>query len=158
MAITSQRTVLYTIDPADDSVLVVGCVTNIDGIDTTIEQLEITCLADSARSYMAGLATPGSASFGINFDPADESHVRLHQLKVAGTTLQWAVGFSDGTAPPTVLVDSQGDGSFVFPTTRSYIEFEGFMNSYPFTFALNAAVQSTVGIQVSGEPTLHIKV
>lgn len=158
MARKTQGTVLYTIDPADDSVLVVGCVTNIDGIDTTIEQVEITCLADSARSYMAGLATPGAASFGINFDPADESHVRLHQLKVAGTTLQWAVGFSDGTAPPTVHVDSQGDGAFVFPTSRSYIEFEGFMNSYPFTFALNSAVQSTVGIQVSGEPTLHIKV
>lgn len=158
MAITAQRTVLYTIDPADDSVLVVGCVTNIDGIDTTIEQVETTCLADSARSYMAGLATPGTASFGINFDPSDASHVRLHQLKVAGTTLQWAVGMSDGTAAPTVFVDSQGDGTFVFPTTRSYIEFEGFMNSYPFTFALNSPVQSTVGIQVSGEPTLHIKV
>lgn len=158
MAVRTQGTVLYTIDPADDSVLVVGCVTNIDGIDTTIEQVEVTCLADSARSYIAGLATPGAATFGINFDPADESHVRLHQLKVAGTTLQWAVGFSDGTAAPTVHVDSQGDGTFVFPTTRSFIEFEGFMNSYPFTFALNAAVASTVGIQVSGEPTLHIKV
>jgi hypothetical protein len=158
MALKSQGTVLYTIDPADDSVLVVGCVTSIEGIDTTIEQVEITCLADSARSYMAGLATPGAASFGINFDPSDESHVRLHQLKVAGTTLQWAVGMSDGTAPPTVAVDSQGDGSFVFPTSRSWIEFEGFMNSYPFTFALNSPVASTVGIQVSGEPTLHIKV
>ena len=153
MARKTQGTVLYVIDPADDSVLVVGCVTNIDGIDTTIEQVEITCLADSARSYMAGLATPGAASFGINFDPADESHVRLHQLKIAGTTLEWAVGFSDGTTPPTV----DSNGTFNFPTTRSWIGFFGFMNSYPFTFALNAAVQSTVGIQMSGEPTLHPK-
>lgn len=158
MALKTQGTVLYTIDPADDSVLVVGCVTTIDGIDTTIEQVETTCLEASARTYIAGLATPGAATFGINFDPADASHVRLHQLKVAGTTLQWAVGMADGTAPPTVLVDSQGDGTFVFPTTRSYIEFEGFMNSYPFTFALNSVVQSTVGIQVSGEPTVHVKV
>ena len=97
MALKSQGTVLYTIDPADDSILVVGCVTSIEGIDTTIEQVEITCLADSARSYMAGLATPGAASFGINFDPSDESHVRLHQLKVAGTTLPWAVGMAECT-------------------------------------------------------------
>lgn len=158
MALKTQGTMLYTIDPADDSVLVVGCVISIDGIDTTIEQVETTCLEASARTYIAGLATPGSATFGINFDPADASHVRLHQLKVAGTTLQWAVGMADGTAAPTVFVDSQGDGTFVFPTTRTYIEFEGFMNSYPFTFALNSVVQSTVGIQVSGEPTLHIKV
>lgn len=158
MALKTQGTVLYTIDPANDSVLVVGCVTTIDGIDTTIEQVETTCLEASARTYIAGLATPGAASFGINFDPADASHVRLHQLKVAGTTLQWAVGMADGTAPPTVFVDSQGDGTFVFPTSRSWIEFEGFMNSYPFTFALNSVVQSTVGIQVSGEPTVHVKV
>ncbi|WP_422126135.1 phage tail tube protein [Vibrio anguillarum] len=32
--------------------------------------------------------------------------------------------------------------------------FEGFMNSYPFSFALNAVVSSTVGIQVSGDPVL----
>lgn len=158
MASKTQGVVLYTIDPQDDSVLVVGCVTSIDGIDTTVEQVEVTCLADSARQYIAGLATPGAATFGINFDPADESHVRLHQLKVAGTTLQWAVGFSDGSAPPTVHVDSAGDGEFVLPTSRSWINFEGFMNSYPFSAQPNSVWQSNVGIQVSGEPVVSPKV
>lgn len=158
MAIKSQGTVLYVIDPADDSVLTVGCVTDINGIDTQIEQNETTCLADAARTYMAGLATPGNAAFTILFDPADESHVRLHQLKVAGTSLQWAVGMSDGTAAPTVHVDSQGDGDFVYPTSRSFIGFEGFMNSYPFAFQINTPVTSNIGVQVSGEPGLHVKV
>lgn len=153
MAIKSQGTMLYTIDPANDAVLVVGCVINIDGIDTTLEQLETTCLESPARTYIAGLATPGAASFQINFDPADASHVRLHELKVAGTTLDWAVGFSDGTAPPTV----DSNGNFTLPTTRSWISFDGFMNSYPFTFALNAVVTSTVGIQISGEPVVTPK-
>jgi len=153
MARKTQGTMLYTIDPLDDSILVVGCVTAITGIDTTIEQLETTCLDSPARTYVAGLATPGAASFTINFDPADASHVRLHALKVAGTTLPWAVGFSDGTAPPTV--DTAGE--FILPATRSWIEFEGFMNSYPFDFALNAVVTSTVGIQVSGEPVVTPK-
>ena len=158
MAIKSQGTRLFAIDPADDSVLVVGCPTAIDGIDTTIEQNEITCLEDLTRRYMAGLATPGAASFTIQFDPSDDSHVRLHQLKVAGTTLKWAVGFSDGTASPTVAVDSNGDGEFVFPTSRSFIAFDGFMNSFPFSFAINTPVTSNVGIQVSGEPSLSLKV
>lgn len=158
MARKTQGTVLYVIDPADDSVLVVGCVTSIDGIDTPIDQIETTCLSDSARTYEAGLATPGTATFGINFDPADESHVRLHQLKIAGTSLVWAIGFSDGTAPPTVHVTSNGDGEFVLPTSRSWIDFAGFMNSYPFSFAPNSVVQSNVGIQVSGEPTVTPKV
>lgn len=144
---------LYAIDPADDSVLTVGCVTSIDGIDTTLDQIETTCLSSAARTYVSGLATPGAATFTINFDPADASHVRLHEIKVAGTTLEWALGFSDGTAPPTI----DSNGNFTLPATRSWISFDGFMNSYPFSFALNAVVTSTVGIQISGEPVVTPK-
>lgn len=149
MAKATKGTVLYVIDPADDSVLIVGCTTNIDGIDTSIDQLETTCLADLARTYMAGMATPGAATFSINFDPADESHVRLHQLKVAGTTLQWAMGMGPGD-PPTV----DSNGTFNLPSTRPWITFEGFMNSYPFSVPLAGLFTSNVGIQVSGEPVV----
>jgi hypothetical protein len=155
MAKKTQGTDLYAIDPADGSVIVVGCPTTIDGIDTSVEQIETTCLNSPARTYEAGLATPGTATFGINIDPEDDSHVRLHQLKIAGETLQWAVGWSeDPGVPPTVTTDSDGDYVFVTPTSRSWILFDGFMNSFPFSFALNAVVTSTVGIQVSGEPEL----
>ena len=149
MAVKTQGTKLYTIDPANSALITVGCVTSIDGIDTAIEQVETTCLESPARTYIAGLATPGSASFGIQFDPDDASHVRLHAIKTAGTSILWAVGFADGTAPP--VIGSNGD-DFDPPTTRSWIIFEGFMNSYPFSFAQNSVVTSTVGIQVSGEP------
>ena len=153
MAIETQGTYLYTIDPDTGDVIEVGCVTSIDGIDTTNEQIETTCLQSSTRTYKGGLATPGAASFGINFDTADASHVRLHQLKVAKTVLPWAVGFSDGTTQPSV--DSNGE--FITATSRSWIVFNGFMTSFPFTFAQNAVVQSTVGIQISGEPTVIAK-
>lgn len=155
MAIKTQGTDLYVIDPDDGSVITVGCPTSIDGIDTALEQVEITCLSSQAREYMAGLATPGTATFGINTDPTDPSHVRLHQLKIAGTTLKWAVGWSEspGTAP-SVTTDSDGEYVFVTNPARSWILFEGFMNSYPFSFAQNSVVQSTIGIQVSGEPEL----
>jgi hypothetical protein len=151
MAVKTQGTDLYVIDPEDNSVLKVGCVTSIDGIDTAIEQIETTCLESPARTYESGLATPGTASFGINVDPKDESHLRLHQLKVAGTTLMWALGWSESpNTPPTV----DSNATFNLPSSRSWLVFEGFMNSFPFSFAQNAVVQSTVGIQVSGEPTL----
>lgn len=150
MAIKVQGTKLYAINPADDSLITVGCVTSIDGIDSTIEQIETTCLESAARTYVAGLATPGAASFGINVDPSDASHVLLHTLKTAGTVLQWAVGWSDGTVEPAI----DSNGLFDPASTRSWIVFEGFMNSYPFAFASNAVVQSTVGIQISGDPVL----
>src|SRR5690625_6634737 len=72
----------------------------------------------------------------------------MHELKVAGVTLDWALGFTDGELPPTL--DSNGE--FELPTGRSWIVFEGFMNSYPFSFQLNSVVTSSVGIQISGEP------
>lgn len=152
----TQGTDLYAIDPDDGSLIVVGCPTAIDGIDTTVEQLETTCLGSAARTYEAGLATPGTASFTINVDPKDPSHARLHQLKVAGKSLLWAVGWSeDPQKDPQVGTDSNGDYVFdPLPTSRSWIIFEGFMNSFPFSFAVNASVTSQVGIQVSGEPVL----
>ena len=154
MSIKTQGTQLYTIDPDTDALLAVGCVTSIDGIDTSIDQIETTCLEALARTYVAGLATPGTATFGINTDTADAAHLRLHQLKTAGTSLKWAIGWSDGTAAPTV----DSDGDFVAPTSRSWLVFEGYMNSYPFSFAQNSVVQSNIGIQVSGEPQLVAKV
>ena len=154
MTLKSQGSDLFTIDPDTGALLDVGCITSIDGIDTAIDQIETTCLNDLARTYEAGLATPGAATFGLMFDPADVNHIRLHQLKSAGVTLQWAIGLSDGTAQPTTGTDSAGDDEFVLPPTRSWITFEGYMNSFPFTFALNTMVTSTVGIQVSGDPVL----
>lgn len=150
MSIKTQGTDLYVLDPDDGEVLLVGCVTAIDGIDTAIDQIETTCLSESARTYIAGLATPGTATFTINTDPSDDTHVRLHELKTAGTNLQWAIGWSDGTSPPTVGSDDE----FSLPTARSWLTFEGYMNSFPFSFAQNAVVTSTIGIQVSGDPVL----
>lgn len=150
MSLRTQGTDLYTIDPDDGTIIDVGCITSISGVDTSIEQVETTCLNDDARTYIAGLGTPGTATFGIQTDPKNPVHVRLLELKNAGTTLQWAIGWSDGETAPTV----GADGDFDLPATRSWLTFEGYMNSYPFEFALNAVVTSNIGIQVSGDPVL----
>lgn len=152
MAKKTQGTELWFIDPADDSLVKVGCVTSITGLTAARDQIETTCLEDQARSYEAGLATPGQAQFGINFDPSDESHVRLHELYVSGETLNFALGWSDGTEAPT-----NDTSEFVLPTTRSWIEFGGFIADLPFDFSQNSVVASTVSVQVSGFPTLTPK-
>jgi hypothetical protein len=152
MAVKTQGTELWFIDPTGDILTKVGCVTSVTGLTAARDQIETTCLEDQARSYEAGLATPGQAQFGINFDPADASHVRLHELYVAGTNLEFALGWSDGTSPPT------NDSSlFVLPATRSWIEFGGFISDLPFDFSQNAVVASTVSVQVSGFPVLTPK-
>lgn len=156
----TQGTELYLIDPVGCEVLDAGCVISIDGIDVTIEQNEVTCLRDLVRRYEAGLGTPGSATFGIYTDPSDATHIRLHELKRAGTNLLWAIGWSDGTGIPPTAGPSTTDGEceFDLPTTRTWLTFEGFMNAFPFSFAQNTQVTSNIGIQVSGEPVLIPKV
>lgn len=148
MAKKTQNTQLYFLDPETKKVVNVGCVTSIDGLDASIDQIETTCLDASGRTYEAGMPTPSAATFGINTDPNDASHVRLHQLYKAGTSVEWAIGWSDGyDIPPTIA--SEG---LDYPETRSWIAFDGYVSAFPFSFALNAVVASTVSIQVSGFP------
>lgn len=239
MTINVQGTELFAIDPADNTVLNVGCFTTLDGIDTSVAQVDVTCTTSKGREYEAGLAEPGSASFGLNIDPKNPIHLRLHQLKTAGTKLKWVVGWSDGynfdteegiqpligtpgalaalvlnsagtgytTAPTVAITGGGGSGAtataqvangkvtgftitdpgtgytsaptvaltggagtgataravveddidFDLPNTRTWLTFEGYMNSFPFSFGLGDVVKSTVGIQVSGEPVLIAK-
>lgn len=151
MALKTQGTMLYFEDPDTNTVVKVGCPTNITGLSVPRDQIDITCLDSDAREFEAGLGTPGTATFTLNFDPQDESHMRLHELYEAGTTLQWAIGLSDGTVPPDADTASYG---FDYPATRSWIAFDGFINDYPFDIALNSVVTSNLAIQVSGKPTV----
>jgi len=148
-------TELYFLDPDDCSVVQVGCPTSITGLDSTIDQLETTCLESTARTYEAGLATPGTATFTLNIDPQDASHKRLLELKSAGLSTKWVIGFPDaiGTAP-SGAADSDGECVFTLPSNRTWLEFDGFVNSYAFDFSMNALITATVGIQVSGDPVL----
>ena len=152
MAIKTQGTELFFIDPDSFAVTKVGCVTGLTGLTAARDQIETTCLDSAARTYEAGMATPGAAQFTINFDTGDASHVRLHELYRDGVKIDWALGWSDGTALP--VSDST---AFTLPSTRSWIEFNGYISDLPFDFALNAVVGSNVSIQVSDFPVLHAK-
>lgn len=149
-------TTLWLLDPdAACAALQVGCPTNISGLDSTIDQIETTCLEDFARTYEAGLATPGTATFTINFEPQDESHTRLLALKKAGTSVQWAIGFPESQDVPTGTTDSEGECEFDLPTTRSWVTFEGFVNSFPLDVPLNGVFTVNVGVQISGDPDIY---
>lgn len=151
----AQGTQLYVIDPGDSDgnpVLDVGCITDLTPPDETLEENETTCLADLVKTFEAGLADPGEGSFSLLMDPANAVHVRLYELKKAGTSLKWALGWSDGTDIQPTGADTDGD--FLLPTTRSWITFGGFMKSFPIAFARGQQVTAAVGIRGSGEVNL----
>lgn len=149
MAILAQGTQVYFIDPTGDVITPVVCATTFSPGGNPSDQIETTCLEDADRSYLPGLRTPGQASLGINADPANASHIRLHALAQSNPSpvLQWAIGWSDGAAAPT-SVNSAGD--FVLPNTRTWYTFEGYVSDFPFDFAQNTVVTSAVTIQRSG--------
>lgn len=154
MSILSQGTKIYALVPplsgtGPKTVLAIECATAFNPGGAPADQIEDTCLEDTVRSYKKGLRTPGQASITLNADPKNASHIRLHQLSEAegDTSVDWAVGWSDGTAAPTL--NTAGDG-FELPESRTWFVFQGFVSDFPFDFAGNAVVTSAVTVQRSG--------
>jgi len=111
MSILTQGTQVYGLVPsasgADSySVMEVDNVTAFNPGSAPKEQIEDTSLSASERTYKPGLRTPGQATLTLNADPSNSSHLRLHQLSETDDEhlVKWAVGWSDGTAAPTVAV------------------------------------------------------
>jgi hypothetical protein len=154
MSILTQGTQIYALvptaaDPTELEVIEIQCATAFSPGGNPADQIEDTCLSDKVRKYLRGLRTPGQASLTLNADPRNASHVRLHQLSEDDDigNVSWVVGWSDGTAPPTLNV--AGD-DFVLPTTRTWFLFDGYVSDFPFDFAANAVVTTAATIQRSG--------
>lgn len=157
MAVKTQGSELYFLDPETEEIVKIGCVTSITGLTAARDQIETTCLDSAARTYEAGMATPGQATFGINADPSDPSHIRLHELYRTGTKVDWALGWADFTPPPPAAgpaPTADTAGHINVPGTRSWLLFNGYVADFPFDFALNAVVATTVSVQVSDFPML----
>src|SRR5690606_6074402 len=121
-------TELYFLDPDDCSVVQVGCPTSITGLDSTVDQLETTCLESTARTYEAGLATPGTATFSATLVPQDASPIRLQELMAAGTSTKCVIGLRDAPgSAPSGAADSGGECEFTLPSNRTWLELEGFV-------------------------------
>ncbi len=158
MSILTQGTQIFALVPSVTgsgpyTVPEIEHVTSFEPGGAPAEQIEDTSLNAQERSYKKGLRTPGTASLGLNADPSNASHVRLHQLSEANgdTSIKWVVGWSDGKGvAPTV--NAKGD-NFELPTTRTWFAFDGYVSDFPFNFALNAVVTTTVTIQRTGGST-----
>jgi len=154
MSILTQGTQVFALVPpltgtGPLTVMEVECATSFVPGGAPAGQIEDTCLKAKERSYKKGLRTPGQASLGLNADPNNASHIRLHQLSETDgdTTVKWAVGWADGVAPPTL--DTGGD-DFELPATRTWFVFEGYVSDFPFSFDADTVVKTTATIQRSG--------
>ena len=152
MAKLTQGSELWFNDP-NNGATKIGCVTAISGITASRDQIETTCLDSTARLYEPGMLSPGNATFTVNFEPSDDSHVRLHDLYRLGTKVDWALGWSDGTADAI----AESNGEFTLDEDRSWLLFNGYISELPFEFAINSVVTSTIGVQISDFPEFFAK-
>ena len=152
MAKLTKGTQLYFVDPTSDEVTEITGVTNFNPGGAPSDQIETTTLTSEAKEFLRGMRTPGAATLDINADPTVASHVRLHELFVDDTitSIPFAIGWSDGTVAPTADSDGDFDQDAV---ARTFYYFDGYIADFPFDFATNSVVRSTISIQRTGEAT-----
>lgn len=151
MAKLTQGTQIYFIDPDTDTATEVTCAITFNPGGAPADQIDTTCLTDTVKTFLRGLRTPGQASLEINADPTNASHIRLHELAQDDTVayVEWAIGWSDGTA--AAAVDSSGD--YDLSTARTWYQFNAYVADFPFDFSTNSVVKTTVSLQRTGTAT-----
>ena len=147
MSVSAQGTQLYFVDPEDGTIAKVDCIVELNGLSSTVDQIEETCLDDLERRFRAGLKNPGTANFSIYPEPATGSHLRLKELFDKNAQIDWAVGWSDGYNIAPTDFDSNG---WDLPATRTWNTFNGYISDFPFDFAQNSNVTSALAAQTSG--------
>lgn len=155
MSILTQGTQVFLLDPGiggagPHTVLEIEHVTAFNPGGNPADQIDDTPLSErNSKKFKRGLRTPGQASLTISADPRNASHLRLHQMSESDSDkpLKWAVGWSDGTALPTV--NTAGD-DFELPEDRTWFLFEGFVSDFPFDFSGNTVVTTAAQVQRSG--------
>lgn len=143
-ALKTQGTNLFFIDSG--SVKTVTCPTGITGLGGARDQIEATCLnATDDKSYVGGLGNPGQVTVPIIFDPKATDHQLFTTLKASGVDVLWAIGFSDGTAVPTIV-----SADWSFASTRTYADFIAYIADFNIDVATNEVVRATLTLQRSG--------
>lgn len=151
MAQKTQGTELFYVKSAS-VVVKVGKVTGITGTGGGNDKIDTTDLDSTEKESIAGLPDPGAVATPLNFDPQNPVHQDLYELWQSGASVQWIVGLSDGTAPPTVALSV-----VTYPDTRTFFDFTGYIADFPIDAAVNSKLESAMTIQRSGPKTPHWK-
>lgn len=163
MAFKTQGTQLYVINIATDEMVEYDCVTSISGIDSTVDQIDVSCIKAADATFVAGRSTPGTVSIETTFDPRLADTVKLYEWKQSGADLRFAVVFgeedpltggikdaADADQPTVDTTTEAGNPIFEIPESRYAIVFDGYQSAFPLNVQQNDVIRSTVTVQISG--------
>jgi len=102
-------------------------------------------IADFMRVFVAGLTDPGECSFDVNLDPHDSEH-----LGTGGTGM-----FGSMQADPSVLNAFKVELPGIVGGTLT-MTFDGFVNAWEPSAPVGGSLSGSVGIKVSGAPSMAV--
>lgn len=103
------------------------------------------CLEDGSTTTFSAGRGPATASVPINFTP--ESHKGLYGHYNTNDTLNFIMGYSDGSTDP-----QYSTSDFSAPTARSSKRFTGFISNMPESFDPANVVTSTLSLVLNSAP------
>lgn len=140
---------VYTIDPTKNDgageIVVVKKVTSFNFGGAPATEIDDTSFDnEDVMTRVSGLKDPGQATLNVLHSIGEPSHELLKDMDDANDamTTTFAVGFTDGTEPPTIEA-----GKMKFPNTRSFMAIEGWVLDWPVDFQVNSSVPVPVSIR-----------
>lgn len=130
---------------SDDTVTDMGCLFEVDDISSERDDIDTTglCQTDS-KTYIAGLKDPGDTSWTLKYVKGGEAASKVKDLWDSGDIATFAVGLSQSADAPTIA-----SGTITWPSSRTFIHFDGYVSDMPFSFEKEGIVTSEVAIKLT---------
>ncbi len=109
----------------------IGEVVSFAGLDGSASEVDITNLSSSAKEVLMGLQDFGNFTIELSFDANDAGQLLLRSAKASATIQDFRVTLSD----------------------TNTITFQGYVLSYTVSGSVDAKVDTSVAIRVSGAAT-----
>lgn len=132
----------------------VGNITAFGDFGKQANDLPTTNLDSTAVEKIPGLPDNGEASLTINLDPGSVAHRYLDLIAGASTRVEFLIGYSDGTAPPTAVASA-----IVAPaaSARTSDKFLAGVKSFRKSVGTDSILSVNVALAISGAITTVYK-
>lgn len=116
-----------------DAIVRFKCFRAVDLGNDTVSKVDISCLDEDTKTYMAGSVDPAEGSLTIQLDDENITHAQLLSLAESNENILWymrapVAKSADETIVPTVT--GTGDDAVVtLPTTATWVSFSGYLTS-----------------------------
>lgn len=106
-------------------------VVSFSGFDGQAAEIDVTHLQSTAKEFLMGLQDYGNFELEVNYLPDDAGQIKMRQAKASRDVQDFKVTFSDA----------------------SYATFQGFVLSAPVSGGVDAKVDGSFSIRITGDVT-----